>query len=868
MTPPPPHALPADSTRSFPKLPALDDDRYDFRSITEEDANNQGVFHQTEDGVEVPHSRLTISQLMVKPQTLPLDATRKAEGQPEGQPPPKVAATTKGADAVPQMPRHPAGLLGAAEAIEESTATTPDSGSNAPTPAAIPDAVDEPAVPARAEQRVATPADGPELPVPRGASDPDEYGVRLISRRPNRLDVPNNRVMVPNLFDWDDLDIGFRDSTNCVQKGATKQRRGKYLGKPSSNYLFVDRRVGIWDSTLAGGELDEELVKKYQVHPTLGIPLPGSINEWEAPKPMVSGWKPVVFVPPNGNAIHTSRSIDPTLKEQEATLAERRTDLAQVLRTICDEEGISADEVAPDAELAEKHRADMLAARGIDPAQLAVAESEPPSQAQSPTPTPEPEDEPEPKLEPEAEAEAEVIPDQITPFTQFADHVLDAAATIEAEEDATRIAAAKRPAAPSRPYDAIRDVFTETPPLPVVQEAPPAPAPVEDAANLSFLANTALQGESVTPAPTEVIQYAESPYPELPLERRMGHGDYEQPPPVEYARQPVEYAPQPEPTYYARQDGHPAPMETARNHDFLRTALNPQPMSHPHGMPPPTQEYPGMSVAPPAPGPGPTLAPHAPGGRTPFSSTGAAKGLPALRPMRSLLSEPPVYPEPQANPGMHHGSMVASNSGAYFPPGAPRSYHNAYAVQEPMPMQPMMPQQPMSGSLQAPPLAPMGPALGRRMSSPPPFHPSMGTQPLGPGPQVAQGGAQAPIHFQPAHQPLAPASGPVTRSRPGSSSAAASQAASVASSKYRKLEPAPPPPHRMSYSGTGQELRTVPFDYREAIKDYSAVEAPPRHGPTQIRGWTHNNIRKTTRPASKGDVAHGNSGANSDEPAA
>jgi hypothetical protein len=52
----------------------------------------------------------------------------------------------------------------------------------------------------------------------------------------------------------------------------------------------------------------------------------------------------------------------------------------------------------------------------------------------------------------------------------------------------------------------------------------------------------------------------------------------------------------------------------------------------------------------------------------------------------------------------------------------------------------------------------------------------------------------------------------------------------------------------MSYSGNGQELRTVQFDYREAIKDYTPVEAPPRHGPTQIRGWTHNNIRKPSRP--------------------
>jgi hypothetical protein len=36
----------------------------------------------------------------------------------------------------------------------------------------------------------------------------------------------------------------------------------------------------------------------------------------------------------------------------------------------------------------------------------------------------------------------------------------------------------------------------------------------------------------------------------------------------------------------------------------------------------------------------------------------------------------------------------------------------------------------------------------------------------------------------------------------------------------------------------------VQYDYRENIKDYQAVEAPPRSGPTTIRGWTHNMLRK------------------------
>lgn len=766
---------------------------------------------------------------MVKPQTLPLDPKPKTDGQPAT----KATVAAKEGDAVPQMPRHPAGLLGAAEAIEGSEATTPDSGSNAPTPAAEP--VDEVA-PERPEQRpasgAATPADGPELPIPRGATDPDEFGVRLISRRPTRLDIPNNRIMVPNLFDWDDLDIGFRDSTNCAQKGATKQRRGKFLGKPGSNYMFIDRRAGIWDSTLAAGELDEDLVKKHKLHPALGIVLPGSVNEWEEPTPAPDGWKPVVFVPPNGDPIHASRTIQGARNDRETEAVERRMRLAGVLRTVCDDEGVSPLEVTADAELVDRVRVEVLTSRGIDPAQVNEPEPSPP--------TPEP------------------IEEERVSFDQFADDALNAAAAIEAEEEAARMAAAKRPQPSRQPYDAIRDVFTDNPPArppspPAVYE-PHAPQPI-DMSSLFVLAEAATLPEhgAVQPSAIEPVQYTQPPPNGV-----MRFNDYEQPqseypPPPEY--------PQPEVMQYMPQDGPPAPVEPVRTNNFLRTALNPQPQSPPPM--PPMQEYSGVPVGL-APGSLAAPAPQAAAGRTPFSNTGAAKALPALRPMRSLLNEPPAFPESQGSPALHHGNMVASNSGTYFPPAANRPFHNGYSLQEPMqPMQPMMPQQP----LQAPPLA-MGSAPLRRMSTPPPqYHPAVGPPPLGPV-QAPQMSAQAPMHYPAQQPPLAPAMGPAPRSRPGSSSAASAQAAS----KYRKLEPAPTPPHRLSYAGNGQELRTVPFDYREAIKDYTANEAPPRHGPTQIRGWTHNNIRRptarSTSSSSRGDASggtHPNPGPNPDE---
>ena len=783
---------------------------------------------------------------MTKPQTLPLDASkRKADAQPEGQPAPKVTAATKEDDAMTQMPRHTAGLLGAAEAIEESGATTPDSGSNTPTPTPAPEPAENAAA-ERVENKPATsgavtPDDGPELPIPRGASSPDEHGVRLISRRPTRLDVPNNRIMVPNTFEFDDLDIGFRDSANCVKKGATKQRRGKHLGKPGSNYMFVDRRVGIWDSTLAAGELDEDLVKKHNLHPTLGIFLADSINEEEPPNPPVSGWKPVVLVPPTGDHIHASRTIQAAKMDQATLMVEAKTEISQRFRKFCIQEDIPLEVVAPSPALREENRTRELVARGIDPAQVVEPE---PSQ-----PTPEP------------------VEEDPASFVQFTNDALNAAAVLEAEEEAARMVVAKR-IQTSRPYDAIRDVFTDSPSArqlsPPPFQASHIPESV-DTTSLSCLADAALHPEptATEPAMAEPLQYIQAP-----LEDMVMVGDYEHQP--DYPRsgeypQPVEY-PQAEQARPIRQNDVPPPAEPVRANDFLRTALNPQPSAYPPPVAGPMQEYPGVPVSP-ALAPAPALIqPPGMAGRTPFSNPGTAKGLPALRPMRNMLNEAPPLPEPQGSPAMHHNNMIVSNSGAFFPPAPSRPYHSGYSLQEQMqPMQTIMSQQPLTNTLQAPTLASAPP---RQMSpysvSPPPFHQTIVSPSFGPAP-VNSVSAQAPIHPQGAQQPIAPATAQSGRSHQGNTTGP-SAANPATSSKYRKLEPAPTPPHRLSYSANGQELRTVQFDYREAIKDYTPVEAPPRHGPTQIRGWTHNNHRKARPPSSRGDANVNNTG-NSDEPA-
>ncbi|KAK4165389.1 hypothetical protein QBC43DRAFT_33088 [Cladorrhinum sp. PSN259] len=797
------HNLPVD-------LVNLPDDDYDYVKITAEEVASQGVFVEyAPDGVELPFSGRSVRDLMVKEQMQHLEVPkRKAEGQPEGQPPSKVAAVAKEEETVPSIPRHTASLLGAVDAIDESGATPQDS-SNAPTPA--PEPADDVAGTVEPARTSADPirTDGPGLPIPRGATGPDEFGVRLIARRPTRMDMPNNRIMVPNLFDWSDHDIGFRDSTNSAQKGATKARRGKYMEKPGSNFMFIDRRAGIWDSTLAVGEFDDSLIKKHGLHPTLGIFLPTSSNLEEASAPHADGWKPKAFVPPSGEIIHASRTIpaarrDRVHQEVEAK-ADAKVKITNMLNLCCEEHGVSIDEIAPDAKSVEEHRKEFLLEHKLDPDTIFVPSPTPPS------PSPEP------------------VQEDTTAFNQFVDDALRAAAEEpEAKEQEPPRPVASKSAKSTRPYDAIRDVFLGNAPeqqAPVPQApdvAPPPPPPAAaDLTSLCCLADAAAQQESVPAYPAVDPALYNQPHPNGVVKVR----DYEQ---GEYPR-PMEYTQaHTEPAHFMQPIEAPRPVEPARSNDFLMTALNPPSPASAYPPPPPV-DYPA------APGPA-----QPSGARTPFSNGTPAKSLPALRPVRNLLNDPSPPPESQqSSPAMQHGSMVATNTGTFYPPAAARPFRNGYAsVPEPLQMHPIQPVLMQPGPLQAPHAAVPDPRQMRPYSvSPPPYQ--TGPHSLAPFPAPgASIGQQQSI------------ASPVTAQQ---------------NSKYRKLEPAPTPPHRLSYSANGTELRTVQFDYRESIKDYPAVEAPPRHGPTQIRGWSYNNqnMKKTnpsTRPSSsKGDASNNNS---------
>ncbi|KAK3940370.1 hypothetical protein QBC46DRAFT_261079 [Diplogelasinospora grovesii] len=817
-------------------LTALPEDaEYTYKEITQEQADNQSTYVEMRDGIEVPFSGKLCSELMSKDRSALMSPTaapkRKADGQPEGQPSSKMVATAKDDDVVPEMPRHTGGLLSAVDSLDDRPSTPQENGSNmgsnAPTPAPADAPSPGTADIARTGSGEITPSQSQELPIPRGATGPDEYGVRLISRRATRLDIPNNRIMVPGVIHWDDEDIGFRDSTNNPEKGATKARRGRYLGKPGSNAMFIDRRVGTWDSTnLEDDDLDEELVKKYKLHPTLGIVLDASVNESEPPTPIVSGMKPVVLRAPNGEEIHTSRSVAAARREQRAQKVEAKMELQKLSAMAREREGIALEDVAPDQEALKAHRKAKLTERGIDPNMPTPEQAsrrETPELAQDDTIVEEEEAD-------AAETTAETTPATAAAFEDLVRDIVEAAAAIEGEEEASRAASTKRPQPSTRPYDAIRDVFTDTSvSFPAPLRPSPPPPPRFDTYFLSCLADAAEQEQQQQSMPQQSMPQQSMPQQIMPQQQGAYHQDF---PPAYH--QPGEMAQQP-PPHFMRQSESPRPNE------FLRTALNhPQPTAYspPPGMalPVAAQEYLGMAMAPAMP---PQGQPTQTTGRSPFSSTGSTKGLPALRPVRSLLNDgmgpSPPAPETTGSPSQHPAMMV-TNSGTFYPPAPTRPFHNGYLNQERLPGPAMPMQQPMQ--------QPMGqhPQQMRPYSMSPPEYHNVPKPLLAPGPPP-------PPPPPPAGPPLMPETftrqtqSPRSKTRP-----------------LRKIEPAPTGPNRSGNGGNGRELKTIHFDYRKDFGDHF-TEAPPKHGPTTIRGWSINKMSKPRQPRTGGGGSASASGS-------
>lgn len=447
------------------------DDSYSYKSITTEEAAEQGIYVKIYKGIEVPHPHLhpELAREADKSKAQRTPSKRKAANLLDDATPKRPVSAL---DDKAGIPRHIGGLLSAVvpdEPVSQPPSPSPvDDHGDAPSPQA-----NEPAAAGRGRKRK-LPARSPSAdadesgaeedeempPIPNGAAEPDEHGVRLINKRARINDMPNNRIMVPSLFEFQDHEIGFRDSTNDKSRGATKAKRRKFLNQPNSGSMFFDRNLCGYDATrYADGELDQDLVTRHNLHPKFGLFLDKSTNEAEPPKPYQTGWKPTVFVSDAGQVLHTSRSIRGA-KAEEAYV---KMTIKDMLKQHMVQEGIAEEELY-DSET-----------------ERLIKERD------------------EKRLELERqEDEAQDEQDQQIGASNLA-LLLDAATTADSHELQKALPqsvspALSRPSTMSRPYDAIRDVFGGSDMPPVASRTAPA-VDNSGAAGLLLLADVALQEE-------------------------------------------------------------------------------------------------------------------------------------------------------------------------------------------------------------------------------------------------------------------------------------------------------------------------------------------------------------------------------------
>ncbi|KAJ2985902.1 hypothetical protein NUW58_g5286 [Xylaria curta] len=785
----------------------LPDTTYTFVEKPDDIVAEQGPWAVFRNGIKVPYPHLLEENKKAAVAKVPVGkgkgfAKRKAEDQPDGQPDFKKSAALSnpakldnGDDTSTPQPRHIKGLLSA----ETEPDGEPESNAASPSPES------EPKTEVSRGRR-----DLPDLP--NGASEPDKWGVRTVARRGPRA---NNRLILPPPFTFGDNEIGFRDSTNDSSKKATRGTRGRFLDNPNSKNLHIDRTIVTYDCLdYEDDALDPVLVQKHNIHPKYGLFLPDSRNESEPPNVPVSGSSPVVVITHNGTTLHASRSVrgynmDTTLRD-DAT----KDKLSLLLMQYCGENGIDSDDITTE-EIRERERQRLVVE------QLPVVS----------------EDTDEYPVDEVIET-AEAGFDEST-VRENLGRLINAASYVEADRP-NHPASNQRS---SRPYDAVRDVFTNAEPA-----LPPLMPPIEiDTYGLSVLADV-----------SEDYGLQRGPHFDLPLDHRL-EPQFEYRPEYQLEHHPnnqFDYRPE-----YISDHRHSHHLEPRLDqldqqlmgdsmidprllgpsnpippppNAFLQTALNPTPsLSHvaptlPQGIEPPTQ----ASV-----------------GRNPFTSQGGGKRSPVLPPLRPSRREKGVdsnHPPPpslvQQTPDFGQPlGMIQSNSGNFFPPAPSRPYHQSYTIFEQGPMM-GIPYPNMAASQPSPHMTP-----SQRNSYQPPS-PTMSSHP-----QIAA----MPMHMPHGSSVSPPGSSMGLQSPTGSGSRHRASISAGSNgpnnAKYRKIAAAPIPHNRPWPTNGGAELRLAHYDHKEAIKDYRANEPPPRTGPTTIRGWNVNNVSKARKGLKKED---------------
>lgn len=274
---------------------------------------------------------------------------RKPAGDPDGVPTPKRSTrnTTDDILAASVAPVPAKGLL--------ASAAEADLPAETPFEDVSPGATPEPSsFMATLSSKIGPNLDDPREkspPLPRNLNDPDEYGIRLYNSKPSmRAQAANSRLLAPLIFEWDDIEIGFRDSQNDSSKGHTVTKRGKYLDKPNSNGMHFDYWcIGYDYSKTRPQDFDQELVKKHGVHPKYGIFLENSNNEQEEPSPYKMPGKPVVYLAePSGRISHASRAFLSTVNHRRTFDNPYRARMNAAVRRFCKMDGVDLEEISVD----------------------------------------------------------------------------------------------------------------------------------------------------------------------------------------------------------------------------------------------------------------------------------------------------------------------------------------------------------------------------------------------------------------------------------------------------------------------------------------------------------------------------------------
>ncbi|KAI0377822.1 hypothetical protein F5Y04DRAFT_272871 [Hypomontagnella monticulosa] len=629
--------------------------------------------------------------------------------------------------------RHTGGLL----ASEMQPDGVPESNAPSPTPL---------------DEQELAPVSGKDLPdLPSGVSEPDDCGVRSVNRRAKS---PYNRFVVPPLFQFDEDEIGFRDSTNDSTRKATRSTRGKFLDTPNSNTWHWDHTVKDYDCRdYKDDTLDPETVKKHGLHPLYGMFLPTSSNDAESPAERVDGTRPIVVVPRPTITHHASRSVRPMKMDLMLKEDGTKGTMATMLQSFCAKEDIDPEDVISD-EMRERER--QISER------LAVAS-----------------DDDETRMD-ESEHSQSAEPNDSTLMDSLC-------LLLQAAEEANKPTLPSPSKRPSRPYDAVRDVFT-----------------------------------GAEPAPRQLAQHSEGVTNALSILADMA-GEVSQ-------QQEMDAAAMGDSSMIDPRLLGPSSQMSQPPNAFLQTALNPaSPFAH---------------IAP-APASVMEVTPPTSSSRNPFANQGSVRGSPVLPPLRpnrpDSLGNGSNFPQAQPSllPPAHrpqdysspHG-LVLSNTGPFYMSTPSRPYHQSMSLHEP----PLMDHgQPIAASGMLLNQSPMPGAI-------PMYHPGMspllrGQPHLAPMPAPME--IPTPSTSPPAPPMMAPS--PPAHTPRGRGSGSSNGAGS---GKYRRIAAAPIPHNRSWHSNGGTELRLAHYDFREAIKDYSADEPPPRSGPTTIRGWNVNNVSK------------------------